>query len=68
MEEPLSTEQSDELRQSTQTNGNGHELPREDKIILAFRKKGRTYYELMQLTLALKALSDWRQAEDEFLP
>lgn len=61
MEEQLSTEQS------VDANGNGHDSSRDDKFIRLFKKKGRTYYELMQLTLAFKALSDWRQAEDEFL-
>lgn len=28
-----------------------------------FKRQGQSYYELMQLTLALKALSDWRNAE-----
>ena len=46
---------------------NGDQEESEENFPKLYKGLSRTYYELMQLTLALKALSDWRKAEDDVL-
>lgn len=71
----------DNFRRTTRASSRQPEIPTDDgwggesygqleRVVLfhkLFKKQGQTYYELMQLTLALKALSDWRTAEEKAL-
>ncbi|KAF2102931.1 hypothetical protein NA57DRAFT_31895 [Rhizodiscina lignyota] len=72
----LNTNHVEEMRRTTRAASrqphpsamkNGDQSSREEKFTRLYKMEGRTYYELMQLTLALEALSIWRKKEDEAL-